>query len=549
MQNLSISAKLSLLAACAVLALLLAGGFALYQASRLNQQLVSASDRYGKLTAAVDVARSAQVSFKIQVQEWKNILLRGKDPESFDKYVKGFEKEGKLVAADLLKLKGIAQELGVADRLKVDDVLEVFAKLAPAYLEALKAYDRSQADPAGVVDKLVKGIDRAPTERIDKLVGEIQKVAEDIAAEEVAAAQATYSAVRLGLGLFLLGAVAVLAFLAWIIMRSITRPVTQLEQTMATIAATNDLTRRSELAQRDEIGKMAEAFNSMITKMHALVGQVATSAQSVNHTAGDVAKTADILHTTAQEQSQSVASNAAAIEELTVSIATVADTATDVRQKSSDSVANSQEGHRKVSELVDEIRSIGATVGQIARAVEEFVNSTSAITGMTQEVRDIADQTNLLALNAAIEAARAGEQGRGFAVVADEVRKLAEKSASSAAEIDGVARSIIVQTNQVRTAVDAGLRSVEVSSSLAGEVEGTLKNARDSVEQAGKGVDEIAWSVNEQKTASTEIAKNMERISQSAEETSESARHMSDSAGQLRNASETLARAIADFRT
>jgi len=549
MNNLSIRTKLALLAICAVAALLLVGGFSVYQASRLNTQLNNALTKYGQLLAAVDEARSAQVSFKIQVQEWKNILLRGKDPESFNKYVSGFEKENKAVTATLLKLKETAQALGVVDRLNVDAVLAEFGKLAPAYLEALKAYDRNQPDPAAVVDKLVKGIDRAPTERIDKLVDGILKVAEEIAAGEVAAAQATYSAVLLGLGLFLAGAIAILGFLAWLIIRSITGPVALLERTMATIAATNDLTHRAAIDQKDEIGKMAGAFNSMIVKMHALVGQVAASVHTVNGTSAEVARTAEILNTTADEQSRSVASNAAAIEELTVAIATVADTADDVRQKSSESVANSQEGHRKVEELVEEIRRIGTTVGEIARTVEEFVSSTSAITGMTQEVRDIADQTNLLALNAAIEAARAGEQGRGFAVVADEVRKLAEKSASSAAEIDGVARSIIVQTDQVRSAVNGGLRSVEVSSGLAGAVEKTLQLARDSVEQAGKGVDEIAWSVNEQKTASTEIAKNMERISQSAEETSESARYMSDSAGQLRNASDTLATAIADFRT
>jgi len=167
---------------------------------------------------------------------------------------------------------------------------------------------------------------------------------------------------------------------------------------------------------------------------------------------------------------------------------------------------------------------------------------------MTQEVREIADQTNLLALNAAIEAARAGEYGRGFAVVADEVRQLAEKSGSSATEIDSVANAIMQQTSLVRSAIQSGMNSIQVSSGLAGEVELTLARARDSVEQSSKGVEDIASSVKEQKVASTEIALNMERISVSAEEASSAARHMSDSADQLRDAASELSRSISGFR-
>lgn len=549
MNNITIKARLFLLTLCSFLLLILVGGFSFYQASRLNDRLVAVIDDSEKLLRAVDTARSAQVSFKTQVQEWKNILIRGKDPASFDRHVAGFNKQDKAVSEALGRLEALAREIGIADRLEVTKVTAVFAKLAPAYLDALKSYDRGELDPATTVDALVRGIDRAPTEQIDGLVERIEAIAAERATAEVQAAREIYAAVQTGLAVFIAAAVAILGFLAWMIIRSITRPVMQLERTMTEVARTNDLTQRARITNRDEIGEMATALDAMLAKMHSLVGQVAASVQSVNGTAGDVAKTAEILHDTAEEQSRAVASNAASVEELTVSIATVAETADDVHRQSLDSVANSTEGHRKVAQLVAEIRRIGSTVDGIALAVEDFVSSTSAITHMTGEVRDIADQTNLLALNAAIEAARAGEQGRGFAVVADEVRKLAEKSASSAAEIDGVARSIMERTTQVRTALEAGLKSVEVSSGLAGDVEVTLERARESVEHAGRGVDEIALSVREQKTASTEIAQNMERISHSSEETSGAARHMSESAGRLREETDRLANAIADFRT
>jgi methyl-accepting chemotaxis protein len=548
MKNASIRWKLSLLAAVAVLTLVVMGGFSALQSSHLNRQMVGALDRQQTYLEAVNTARGIQVAFKIQVQEWKNILLRGKDTQAFDKHLSGFDKEEAQVVAGLEKLDGLARRLGIADRLKVAEAGSTFAKLGPAYRGALKSYDRNSADPAATVDKLVRGIDREPTQMIDGLVAEIQAAAAENGSAEQAAAAATYRTMLLWLGAFLALAVALLAGFSFYLIRAITGPVQLLEGTITRIAATGDLTQRVGIDQRDEIGRMAAAFNDMMGKMHTLVGQVAASVQTVDHTAGELAHTSGLLNDASHAQSESVASNAAAIEELTVAIATVAQVAGDVHGQSQESVSSTNAGSQQVSDLVAEIHRIRDTVDDVARVVEEFVHSTSAITHMTQEVREIADQTNLLALNAAIEAARAGEAGRGFAVVADEVRKLAEKSGGSASEIARLASAIVNQTDQVRAAVGAGLQSIEASAGLAGGVEGTLEQARGKVEQASRGVDEIVLSVREQQVASTEIAQNMERISSSAEEASEVAGQMSQSAVQLRSAAGGLTTAIAGFR-
>lgn len=319
-------------------------------------------------------------------------------------------------------------------------------------------------------------------------------------------------------GVIIIAAVlAVIAALMLLLSNSIIASVNGLRQTISQIAASNDLTLRAKEGV-DEPGQTATAFNHLMDSFSKIIGSVRTNSENVTATAKELTQTSSRITAGTQVQSEESASTAAAVEQITVSINSVADNTNDVRKLAEHSLKQTEQGHRSVDELIGEVAHVQNTVNQIALSVKEFVDSTRSIAGMTQQVKEIADQTNLLALNAAIEAARAGEQGRGFAVVADEVRKLAEKSAQSANEIDRVTQSLNGKSAHVEATVQSGLNSLNATQEHVAQVSAVLASAGEAVSKSSAGVDDIAIAVGEQSQASNEIAKHVEKIAQMAEE-------------------------------
>ncbi len=352
---------------------------------------------------------------------------------------------------------------------------------------------------------------------IDK--GSTEAEYEDRAAKqgyEVAMATAHNSELVLVVGVMLMLAVA--TGLGYSIISGVSRSTGDMRDAMSHTAADGDLSRRVTVHGNDEVGQAASAFNVLIGGFADIIRQVNNSAGTVSSTAASLSASSSQIEHGSQAQSEAAASTAAAVEEITVSISSVASNTEDVRKLSEKSLQQTRLGNQNVASMVGEIERVQEAVRLIASSVVEFIESTRAIAGMTQQVKDIADQTNLLALNAAIEAARAGEQGRGFAVVADEVRKLAEKSAQSAGEIDRVTSSLNQKSNDVEATVQQGLQSLQATQEQVERVSAVLTEAGALVEQSSAGVNDIASSVKEQSVASNEIARNVEKIAQMSEE-------------------------------
>ncbi len=338
-----------------------------------------------------------------------------------------------------------------------------------------------------------------------------------------------------------------IAFVMFFIRRFVVTPLTEMNRSLAEIAkGEGDLTRRLNVAGQDEIGRTAATFNEMLATIAGLVRQVGASAGQVTSSAHQLSASASLVADGSRRQHDQSEHAAASVDGMAANIAHVAESAERVHQRSRESLRRAEDGSRTLDSLVAEVGHAEDAVRQMADSVEQFVESTAAITTMTREVREIADQTNLLALNAAIEAARAGEQGRGFAVVADEVRKLAEKSARSAGEIDAVTGQLSRQSVAVREAIHQGLDHLASSRTSVGTVSEAIAAANESVVAVGHGLDEIAGATEQQRSASAAVAQSIEAIAAMArdntaavESTASAARDMEQLAGQLQ---QTVAR-------
>ena len=327
------------------------------------------------------------------------------------------------------------------------------------------------------------------------------------------------------------------------------RPLSRISNALQQIASGEaDLTKRLDVGDRDEIGEVAHWFNTFVARLQNIVSRVVESANGLAQAERVMSEGVEQSARRADEQSEIIASMAAAMEEMTVGISHVSDQSAEVHGVSERSATLARGGSTAVNELVDEMRRIADSVNRSSETIEALGKESDKINSVVNVIKDIADQTNLLALNAAIEAARAGEQGRGFAVVADEVRKLAERTTKSTAEISSIIGVVHSSIHEAVSRMHSGVSAVANGRARAEEAGGTIEQLNESSGKVIASVSDISLAISEQSSASTEIARRVESIAQLAEESNVAMSRTAESARTVKALVGTMQSAVSGFK-
>jgi methyl-accepting chemotaxis protein len=312
--------------------------------------------------------------------------------------------------------------------------------------------------------------------------------------------------------------------------------------------AAGDLSTPVNLADDDKESLLAN-IRTMQETLRTIIGTIIGNAAQVSSAADQLLHASEEVADRARQQSDAASSMAASVEEMAVSIDQVKENAGEAHGISMEAGSISEEGAAVIHNAATEMRKISDAVQSSSVIVEDLGRQSDQITSIVNTIKEIADQTNLLALNAAIEAARAGEQGRGFAVVADEVRKLAERTSLSTTEIAGMVSKIQNGTRSAVSSMQAGVAQVSNGVELANQAGTSINRIRDGALRVTAVVNDISDSISEQSMASNEIARQLETIAQMSEESAVAVKHTADAARHLHSLSASLHTAVAQFKT
>ena len=360
--------------------------------------------------------------------------------------------------------------------------------------------------------------------------------------QEVRALQIQIAVAAIVVTLVLVGTM-VIATRYWI-----THPLRQ-ALTVTQRVADGDLTQQIQADSSDEVGELLRSVDGMSTHLRSMIGEIDAGIQGLAESAHTLSLASDAVAASSGTQSQSAVVMAGAVEQMTESIQQVAEHAQSCRGLAESSGDVSDSGIEVINQAISSMSMIADTVNKSAEAVLHLGDESKAISQIVNVIREIADQTNLLALNAAIEAARAGEAGRGFAVVADEVRKLAERTSLSTKEITRMVDDIQAGAAKAVQSMTRGEGQVQEGVSLAGEAGGRIADIKIGATQVSDAVIGISNSLREQSAANREIARNVETIAEQAVQNHAQARATSDAAREMEVLTTQIRASISRFRT
>ena len=335
----------------------------------------------------------------------------------------------------------------------------------------------------------------------------------------------------------------------WFVGYGIARPLRQMVVMLDDIAqGDGDLTRRLDVNRSDELGDIARGFNTFLGKLQSMITQVVSSVQKVSDSSEHTADIAIRTNTGVQKQLAEIELVATAVHEMTATAQDVARNATHAAEAANHADRSANQGKQTVQHTAEAIAALAQEIGRAVTVVQTLAKDSENITAILVAIRGIAEQTNLLALNAAIEAARAGEQGRGFAVVADEVRNLAQKTQKATEEIQTMIQQLQQGTRDVVTVMEDSQSKTEVSVQQASQAAEALESITQAVSVINDMNTQIASAAEEQSAVAEDINRNVTNIGQVANEVAGGADEASQASAELTQLAEQQRRLINQFK-
>ncbi|MBF0539422.1 MAG: methyl-accepting chemotaxis protein [Nitrospirae bacterium] len=384
-------------------------------------------------------------------------------------------------------------------------------------------------------------------DELEKDYNDLIRLQIDVAKAEYDRSENAYKTNRIiSIAIIVIG-VALSLLLSFLIISSITGPLKEGVNVMDSIAACN-LTVEINSDGKDEVGYLLVAMGKTVATLNSILKTIMSSANSVASASHELSASADQMSSGVSEQSSKATQIATSATQMSQTVIDVAKNASEISASSSDTLKLAQDGETIVKKSIAEVKSIADTVNTSAQLISSLGDRSKQIGDIINVIKDIADQTNLLALNAAIEAARAGEQGRGFAVVADEVRKLAERTASATMEIGKMITAIQEETAKAVTSMSGATNMVEVGVELSTQAGDSLHEIVNSINSLQLMVQQIASATEEMSTVSETITSDIETVASVSRETMESSQQIAHSSGDLSRLSSELQEVVSQFK-
>ena len=513
----TIKLRLLVLGSIAILGICISGGMGLHRLALIEEQLEDTlkNTRYG-IHQMINVSQ-ANIHFKTQVQEWKNILIRGHSQEVFAQYRKGYQESERQAQQELQSSLKEMKESSHPRLAEIEAVIKLHNELSALYTRQISAWDVNDPNNTQRADRALRGLDRPATEAMNALAEGMEKDERSRIESQLEAARALYIETRNAFVIILLVAVSIVGALIFTTTRSINRKIASLQAAIVNIRQRLDLSLRLPAEGSDEISLTARSVNDLLGEFQSVVSRMKDSAAHVSTASEGLATSVAQLSDSVSQQNESTAAMAASVEELAVSVTHISDSSNAAQQISKTSREHAQNGGevigKTVAGMVDMTKSLQATAMQ----VETLGQRSQEIGSIAGVIKEIADQTNLLALNAAIEAARAGEQGRGFAVVADEVRKLAERTGDATTEIANVISAIQTDTQKAVHEMSVVVELANSNAEIARQAGGSIDDIQNGAAEVFNATNDIATALNEQSAANDLIAQQVEVIATMSE--------------------------------